>query len=113
MRKIVSFLIIFIMVVSISVLFKNVLNSYSTVEGLNKVRTEEKELEEEKASLEKELEERKSKEFIEIEARNKLGLSKKGESIYVTESNKVEEGPTQDSQSRELANWELWLEVFK
>ena len=113
MRKIVSFLIIFIIVVSILALFKNVLDSYSTVEGLNKVRTEEKKLEEEKVSLEKKLEESKSKEFIEIEARNKLGLSKKGESIYVTESSKMEEGLTQDSQSREIANWELWVEVFK
>lgn len=113
MIRVVSFLIIFILVVSISAIFKNVLDSYSTVEGLNKVRTEEKQLEEEKASLEKELEERKSKDFIESEARNKLGLSKKGESIYVTESSKEGEGSTQDNQSRKLANWELWLEVFK
>ena len=113
MRRIVSFLIIFILVVSISTLIKNVLDSYSTVEGLNKVRTEEKQLEEEKTSLEKELEGRKSKDFIESEARYKLGLSKKGESIYVTESSKEEEGSIQDDQSRELANWELWLEVFK
>lgn len=113
MRRIISFLVIFILVVSISTLVKNVLDSYSTVAGLNKVRTEEKQLEEEKASLEKELEERKSKDFIESEARNKLGLSKKGESIYVTEGSKDEERSTQDNQSRELANWELWLEVFK
>ena len=113
MRRIVSFLIIFVTVVSISALFKNVLDSYNTVEGLNNVREEEKILEEERISLEKELEERKTKDFIENEARNKLGLSKKGESIYVTDSNKVEEEATKESKSRELANWELWLEVFR
>ena len=113
MRRVISLLVIFILMISILVLVKNVLDSYNTVQGLNEVSTDEKELKEQKAELEKELEDRKSKDFIESEARDKLGLSKKGETIYVPESDISEEESSQETLDRDLTNWELWLEIFK
>ena len=112
MRKMVSVLLIVILFVSISVLAKNNWDSYKKIENLGETEKKEHVLKKETKGLKEELEYRNSKDFIEKEARNKLGLSKKGEVIYVVDGESLEEESSQQDEKENLSNWRLWLEVF-
>lgn len=63
--------------------------------------------------LKKKLLEIKSPEFLEEEARNKLGLAKEGETIVIIPDEKIKEvlGTTESAEPR-LPNWLGWLRVF-
>lgn len=63
--------------------------------------------------LQKKLSEIQSVEFIESQARNKLGLSKKGETIVIIAEDKLKLvlGTSQSAIPR-LPNWLGWLKVF-
>lgn len=63
--------------------------------------------------LKKKLTQIKSLEFIEEEARNKLGLAKNGETVVVIPEEKLKLilGASQSAQIR-LPNWLGWLRVF-
>lgn len=63
--------------------------------------------------LKKKLSEIKSPQFVEEEARNKLGLAKKGETIVIIPDEKIKEilGSTESAEPR-LPNWLGWLRVF-
>ena len=62
--------------------------------------------------LEKELEDRKSKKFVEEEARNKLGLSKPGETIFVVGIESKELAGKSERVDENLNNWQHWVEIF-
>lgn len=61
----------------------------------------------ENEELKRELEYKKSQRFAEEEIRNKLGMAKEGEEVFVIpkDQDKVE---TTDSTKRELPNWRKW-----
>lgn len=70
-------------------------------------------LEEEKQSLEEELSYRESTPFIEKEARNKLGLIKPGEQLFVT--SEVLGGTAHNEYGRKTAEiniFRMWLDLF-
>ena len=113
MKRIISFTIISILLFSIVALTKNIWDSYRRVSDLNEIREEEKSLVQGTEQLKKELEHRKSKNFIEEEARNKLGLSKPGESIYVVETEPNDSVEDVQAQEEERSNWQHWLKIFK
>ena len=64
-------------------------------------------------ALKKKLSEIQSAQFIEQEARNKLGLSKKGETVVIIPEDKLKlvMGTSQSVQIR-LPNWLGWWQVF-
>ena len=112
MRKFTSLVIVVILIFFIITGAKNIYDSYTKIENLNEIRDESKVLKEERSELENELEERKSKDFVEKESRNKLGLSKEGESIYVVEENEPSEEELIKEENKKMAIWQLWREVF-
>jgi cell division protein FtsB len=112
MRKMISIVLVVILFVSGSVLTKNIWDSYKKIERLGETEKKEHALKKETEELREELEYRNSKDFIEKEARNKLGLSKKGEAIYVIEGESSDGDDLQQDKKENLANWRLWLEVF-
>lgn len=63
--------------------------------------------------LKKKLTQIQSPQFIEEQARNKLGLSKSGETIVIIPEDKLKQvlGATQSAQVR-LPNWLGWFKVF-
>lgn len=63
--------------------------------------------------LKKRLESIQSAQFIEEEARNRLGLGKEGETIVVIPDEKIKQvlGATESAQIR-LPNWLGWLKMF-
>lgn len=110
MKRIISFVIIAVLLLSISALTKNIWDSYKRLAGLSEIRREEQALREETEAFKKELAERKTKGFIEKEARDTLGLSKKGETIYLVEQE--EEETVEQKNEKDVPNWQLWLSLF-
>lgn len=72
------------------------------------------ELEIKNKELKKKLSDIQSPEFIEKEARNKLGLSKKGETVVVITEEKIKQilGASGSAQEVRLPNWLGWFRVF-
>ena len=70
-------------------------------------------LEAKNKELKKKLTRIQSPEFIDEEVRNKLGLSKKGETIVIIPEEKIKAilGASSSAQIR-LPNWLGWLKVF-
>lgn len=70
-------------------------------------------LEAKNKELKKKLTQIQSPQFIEEQARNKLGLSKAGETIVIIPEEKLRQvlGATQSAQVR-LPNWLGWFKVF-
>lgn len=68
---------------------------------------------EEKNRLEKQLEYVKSADFVEKEARDKLGMSKPGETIVILPDN-VEKivGGQEEKKKVEIPNWKKWGQLF-
>lgn len=112
MRKVISVVIIVSLLFTASALTKNIWDSYKKVQSLEEIRKKEQSLRKETKDLKKELEDRKSSDFVEREARNKLGLSRPGESIYVVEQETADEAPVEENENTNLSNWQLWLKVF-
>ena len=112
MRRIISITIVLILLFSSITLTKNIWDSNRKIADLNEIKEEERSLKLENEQLEKELEKSKSKSFIEEVARNKLGLSKPGETLYVVESKPPEEVVDGDTPDESSSNFESWLSVF-
>lgn len=70
-------------------------------------------LEEENRQLKEQLEFSDSQEFIEREARDKLGMAKEGEQVLVLPSNlgKITLPQTEEKET-EIPNWKKWWNLF-
>lgn len=64
--------------------------------------------------LKKKLTQTESQEFIEQQARNKLGLGKSGETLVIIPEDRLKSvlGATQSAQIVRLPNWLGWWKVF-
>ena len=64
--------------------------------------------------LKKRLSEIKSQDFIEQQARDKLGLVKEGETIVVIPEDKINQvlGVGKQAETPRLPNWQGWLNLF-
>lgn len=71
-------------------------------------------LEAKNRELKKQLLTVQSPEFIEEQARNKLGLGKSGETIVIIPEEKLKSvlGTSQSAQEKRLPNWLGWFRVF-
>lgn len=71
-------------------------------------------LEAKNKELKAKLKEIQSPQFIEEIARNKLGLSKTGETIVIIPEQKIKEilGASESKNPARLPNWQGWLRVF-
>ena len=94
---------------------KTTLNVIESSKRLDETRSQVDSLEKEKVALEKELEYKESDEFVEAEARNKLGLARPGEEIFVVSQVLGSTAHNEESAAvgkRSLDNLHLWLELF-
>lgn len=82
-------------------------------EETQRVQVKLEKVKKEREDLQKRLEYVKSTEFIEKEAREKLGRSKPGETILILPEN-VEKvmGVEEEQKKEELPNWRLWYDLF-
>ncbi|MFZ5366071.1 MAG: FtsB family cell division protein [Patescibacteria group bacterium] len=86
---------------------------------LEKSKEQEKEqlklekLEIKNEELKKQLEYVKSQEFVEKQAREKLGLAREGEVVVILPENVGElVKPKEEKKEEELPNWKRWLKLF-
>lgn len=115
MKKRVLILIIILVSVFIAYnLLNQIFNALKSEERLSLATETLHQLEVENKQLKQRLEEILSKEFIEEQARNKLNLGKKGETIIIIPEEKLKEvmGASNSAQEARLPNWLGWLRLF-
>jgi cell division protein FtsB len=118
-HKIKAFLqwgiIILALILAIS-LVKSTLKILGSNEKITQALSEVRELEKENEILEKEFKGVQNVQFIEREARDKLGLAKEGEYVLILpdEDSLRAVAPKMEEKERELPplNWEKWLKLF-
>lgn len=95
-------------------LVNQIFNTVKSGERLSKEAEEVYKLEAKNKDLKKKLSEVKSTQFLEEQARNRLGLGKKGETVVIIPEEKLKEvlGASESAQEARLPNWLGWLKVF-
>jgi len=113
MKKIPLGLIILVSVVMAYNLINQIMEAVKSGERLSLAADTVYKLEEKNKQLTKKLAQIRSGDFIEQQARDKLGFSKTGETVVIISEEKLKQvlGATQTAQIR-LPNWLGWLRVF-
>ncbi|OGE44111.1 hypothetical protein A3B45_04130 [Candidatus Daviesbacteria bacterium RIFCSPLOWO2_01_FULL_39_12] len=95
-------------------LLNQIFNALKSEERLSLATETLHKLEIENKQLKQRLGEISSREFIEEQARNKLSLGKKGETVVIIPEEKIKQalGSTESTQPKRLPNWLGWLRVF-
>lgn len=112
-KKVILGLIILVILVVAYNLITQIMDSTKSGERLSQAADAVYKLESQNRQLKQKLSQTQSSEFIEEEVRNKLGLSKKGETVVVIPEEKLKLvlGTSSSAQIR-LPNWLGWLRVF-
>lgn len=112
-RKIITILAVLLILLVAYNLVNQILRAFKASDRLSSVAEKVYSLEAQNKELKKKLEEIKLPRFIEQQARDKLGLSKKGETIVIIPEQKLKEvlGVSQSAQIR-FSNWQGWLKLF-
>lgn len=112
-KKIALILIILVILIVIYNLLTQIMEATKSGERLSQAAEVVYKLETKNKALKQQLAQVQSPQSLEEIARNKLGLSKKGETVVVIPDNKLKEvlGASQSAQIK-LPNWLGWLRVF-
>ncbi|MDD5147409.1 MAG: septum formation initiator family protein [Candidatus Daviesbacteria bacterium] len=112
-RKITSGLIILVILFIVYNLVNQIIEATRSGERLSEAADVVYKLEAKNKQLKSELAQIQSQEFIEEEIRDKLGFSRKGETVVVIPEEKLKAvlGASQAASVR-LPNWLGWLKVF-
>ncbi|MDP3973969.1 MAG: septum formation initiator family protein [Candidatus Daviesbacteria bacterium] len=113
-RKTVIVLIIIILSAIFYYLISQIVGALKSSDRLSQAADQVYQLEAKNRQLKEELKKIQSPEYIEEQLRDKLGLSKKGETVVVIPEKKIKEvlGASESSQEVRLPNWLGWLRVF-
>lgn len=117
MAKKISFIvIIFISLLIAYNLFNQIFQALKSGERLSIAAETLYRLELENKKLKEKLEYIKSNEYIEEQARNKLGLGRKGETVVIIPNDKLNQvlGASESAQKQvdSIPNWYGWLRLF-
>lgn len=95
-------------------LINQIINTTKSGDRLSQAADTVYKLELKNKELKKKLTQIQSPDFIEQQARDKLGLSKKGETLFIIpeETLRLVLGASQSAQEVRLPNWLGWLKVF-
>ncbi len=113
-KKIALGIIILVMLIMTYNLLIQIMDALKSGERLSSAAEEVYKLEAKNRELKNKLNEIKSEHFIEQQARDKLGLSKKGETIVIIPDDKLKQvlGSSQSAQEIRYPNWLGWWKVF-
>lgn len=113
-KKLISGLIIFISLYLIVSLSREILELIRKEEVIEKEQLKLEELKVENQILSEKLEYFQSEEFVEKEAREKLGLAKEGETIVILPEGfeNIMESNQPEEKIAETPNWQQWLKLF-
>ena len=112
-KKITFGIIILIVIVVAYNLINQIISTLSVSDRLGQALESVHQAEIKNKELKKKLSEIKSPEFIEEQARDKLGLAKPGETVVIIPDEKIKEilGATSSSEPK-FPNWLGWFKVF-
>lgn len=112
--KLRSVIIGIIIIIFLYNLVNQIVSTLRSGDRLSEATQKLHELEIENKKLKKRLEEVKTNEFLEREARNKLGLTEEDETLIIIPDQKIEEilNPKKEDAETRLPNWQGWLRVF-
>lgn len=113
LKKILLGLIILVVILIAYNLIKQIIDVSKSGDRLSQSADTLFKLEAKNRELKAKLSQIKSSQYLEEQARNKLGLSKAGETIVVIPEEKIKQvlGISQSAQIR-LPNWQGWLKLF-
>lgn len=112
-RKIVPIVAVLLVLLVVYNLVNQILGAFKSSDRLSQAVEKVYSLEAKNKELKKQLAEIKSPKFVEQQARDKLGLSKAGETVVIIPEQKIKAvlGTSQPAQIR-LPNWQGWLRIF-
>lgn len=97
----------------IGTLSRDIVFLFQRTKETQKTETELQKVLQEEADLKKQLVYSQSSEFVEKEARDKLGMTKPGETIVILPENVESILGVQDEVKKEpISNWKLWFNLF-
>jgi len=107
-----AFLLIFLLLAVIS-LSQNIINLINRGLVLEQEKTDLEALKKEKQRLEAEFDYMKTNGFLEKEARDNLGLVRKGETVVILPSESGNGGnEAQQGNNQVISNWKQWWQLF-
>lgn len=112
--RIIRLLIIVVSAVLVVNLSRSIWDLWRRRDILGERQAVLKRLEAEQARLQKEFEYAQSPEFIEQEARNRLGLAREGETVVLMPNDKLPmiNGATEEKIQENVPNWKRWWKLF-
>lgn len=115
-RRMVRFIVIVVSIVIVINLSRSIWDLWRRRDVLGERQEVLRRVEEENKRLQSELEYAQSPEFVEQEARNRLGLGREGEEIVlirpITKSDQSDQSKSTDKQEENLPNWKKWWRLF-
>ena len=112
-RRIVRFIVIVVSIVMVVNLSRSIWDLWRRRDVLGERQEVLRRTEEENKRLQSELEYAGSSEFIETEARNRLGLGREGEAIVLMPNNQFPMSNIQTKTEKEkIPNWKRWWRLF-
>ncbi|MCL4360507.1 septum formation initiator family protein [Patescibacteria group bacterium] len=113
-RRIIRFFIIIVSVVSVVSLSGSIVDLWQKRSILRERESEVSTLQHEQKSLNKQLQDAQSPEYIEREARNRLGLAKPGETVVLLPNGGTQAmtSPQQGKTGGASPHWREWWKLF-
>lgn len=114
LKKALTLGIILVSIVIAYNLLTQIFNALKSEERLSDATQSLYNLEVKNKQLKQKLEKISSNEFIEEQARNKLGLGKKGETVVIIPDERLNQilGASESAQEKRLPNWLGWFRLF-
>jgi len=110
--KTISWIIIIIGIVLIVNLFRSIFDLSTRSQLVNEAQERLREVQEKNALLREEYRHIQSRQYIEKIAREKLGLGKAGETVYVLPKQRVDRPLDEKNMKGEIPIWKEWLNLF-
>jgi len=113
-RRMVRFIVIVVSIVMVINLSRSIWDLWRRRDVLGERQEVLRRAEEENKRLQSELEYAQSPEFIEQEARNRLGLGREGETIVLMPKFQISSTKSQTNEEKEenAPNWKRWWRLF-
>lgn len=113
-RRMVRFIVIVVSIVMVINLSRSIWDLWRRRDVLGERQEVLRRVEEENRRLQSELEYAQSPEFVEQEARNRLGLGREGEEVVLLPKSQIPNPNIQTNEEKEenLPNWKKWWRLF-
>lgn len=112
MKQVISWIIIIIGVVLIINISRSIYDLSTRSQLVNNAQERFMEVQEKNAVLREEYRRVQSNEYIEEVAREKLGLGKEGETVYVLPKAKTDQIHDDNKEAKKVPIWRQWLGLF-